>query len=464
MTGLRFGGSARRPGRARAVRARPHLRRAGLVAAAVLLGTSACTAQPAGAAQPKRRAFPGAVGWAAFTPGGRGGAILRVTTLAARGPGSLAEAIATKGPRIIVFEVGGVIDLGCKSVGITRPFVTVAGQTAPSPGITIVRGGVGIATHDVIVRHVRVRPGEAGRAKRSGWEVDAIATSAGARDVIVDHCSCTWATDENLSASGPRFEGETVEQWRKATSHRITISNCLIAEGLSRSTHAKGAHSKGSLIHDNATQIAIVGNLYAHNVRRNPLFKGGARGVVVNNFVYNPGSSAAAYGLVLREWGLRKHLAGQMALVGNVLRGGPDTRKGMALLGVRGTCEVFLEDNLATTRDGKPMPMLAGKCTRLDAPPLWPEGLKPLPAGRVRKHVLANAGARPWDRDEIDRRILREAATGGGRIIDSEQDVGGYPAPKPTRAKFVPAQWDLATMTRREEKTSRDAGDSGDGR
>ena len=95
-------------------------------------------------------AFPGAQGWAAHTPGGRGGKIIRVTTLAADGPGSLLEALNTKGPRIVVFEVGGVIDLGRREIKVTEPYLTLAGQTAPSPGITVIKGGFQIEAHDVI--------------------------------------------------------------------------------------------------------------------------------------------------------------------------------------------------------------------------------------------------------------------------------------------------------------------------
>lgn len=208
------------------------------VAAVVFL---ACSVAPAAAEAPL--AFPGAQGWAARTPGGRGGQLLRVTTLAADGPGSFAAALQTPGPRIIVFEVGGVIDLGGKSVKITEPNLTIAGQTAPSPGITFIRGGFDIATHDVIVQHIRVRPGEAGYGKGSGRDFDAISVIAG-HDVIVDHCSLTWATDENLSASGPRFTGKTPDEWRRGTSHRITFSNNLIAEGLARSTHARASIRK----------------------------------------------------------------------------------------------------------------------------------------------------------------------------------------------------------------------------
>ena len=108
-------------------------------------------------------AFPGAVGWAAQTPGGRGGRILRVTNLNASGPGSLREAIEAQGPRIVVFEVGGVIDFGRTVLDIREPYLTIAGQTAPSPGITIIRGGIDIRTHDVILRHLRIRTGVDGQ-------------------------------------------------------------------------------------------------------------------------------------------------------------------------------------------------------------------------------------------------------------------------------------------------------------
>ena len=403
-----------------------------------------------------KEAFPGAQGWAAYTPGGRGGRIVRVTTLDRDGPGSFAEAVRAAGPRIIVFEVGGVIDLDRRTVNIGEPYVTIAGQTAPSPGITFIRGGIGIQTHDVVVQHIRVRPGEAGAAKKSGWEVDGIATS-GACNVIIDHCSCTWSTDENLSASGPRFEGETVEQWRQGTSRCITFSNNIIAEGLANSTHGKGRHSKGTLIHDNATEIAIIGNLYAHNRERNALFKGGARGVVVNNYIYDPGARAIHYALVPSEWGDRERVAGQVVVVGNVLRYGPSTVADLPLLYARGDapCDVTLRDNIIYDRDGRRRrtdaagEALGPRCRLLDAPPLWPPELEPLPAGRVREYVTRHAGARPWDRDAIDKRIVTEALRGTGRIIDSEQEVGGYPRLKPTRASFDPDQWDLDHLTRR---------------
>ncbi len=196
---------------------------------AALAALVACSepAPPAPSAPKGKLAFPGALGWAATTPGGRGGQILKVTTLNADGPGSFLAALNTPGPRIIVFEVGGVIDLGQKEYKITEPFLTVAGQTAPSPGTTFIRGGFGVATHDVVIRHIRVKVGDAGAPKKSGWEADALSISGG-HDVIVDHCTLTWATDENGSISGPRFKGRrrmSGVKTPRATSPTATTSS-----------------------------------------------------------------------------------------------------------------------------------------------------------------------------------------------------------------------------------------------
>jgi hypothetical protein len=173
-----------------------------------------------------------------------------------------------------VFEVGGVIDLGRSTLEVREPFVTIAGHTAPSPGITLIRGGMDVRTHDVIIEHIRIRPGDNGEPRASGFAEDSISTVA-ARNVVVDHCSLTWAVDENLSASGPRFTGATPCEWQAGTSANILFSNNLLAEGLADSTHPKFEHSKGSLIHDNIQNIWIYRNVYAHNFERNPLFKGG---------------------------------------------------------------------------------------------------------------------------------------------------------------------------------------------
>ncbi len=397
-------------------------------------------------------AFPGATGAAATTPGGRGGEIVRVTTLAASGPGSFLEAAQKSGRRTVVFEVGGVIDLGESTVKITEPYLTIAGQTAPAPGITLIRGGIDIMAHDVVVRHIRVRPGDGGRARLSGSDYDAISTIA-AHDVIVDHCSLTWATDENLSASGPRFTGNSPEEWRKGTSHRITFSNNIIAEGLADSVHVKGEHSKGSLIHDNVTDILIIGNLYAHDKERSPLFKGGVRGAIVNNLIYDPGQRAIHYNLIAEEWGDHPYQTGEMLIIGNVLRGGQSTPSDLPLVTIGGSGDVAIheQDNLAVDRWGRPLPLRGVYTTApikiLELPAARIPGVRPMPARAVQDHVIRNAGAFP--RDATDARIVADTIEGRGYIIDSQSERGGYPKDAPTHQSFDPAKWDLDTMTAR---------------
>ena len=401
-------------------------------------------------------AFPGALGWAAQTPGGRGGRIIRVTTLASEGPGSLREAIEAEGPRIVVFEVGGVIDLEKKTLVLRNPFITIAGQTAPSPGITLIRGGMDIRGHDVVVQHLRIRPGSAGGEWMSGWDEDGIAT-VGAYNVIIDHCSLTWATDENLSASGPRFTGSTPEEWRRGTSHNITFSNNLNGESLAYSTHSKGEHSKGSLIHDNVTGLLIVGNLYAHNYERSPLFKGGVHGVIVNNLIYNPGPRAIHYNLAPEEWGTVPFEVGKMTVIGNVLRAGPSTPSehlAFMMIGGAGDVEYYGRDNIAVDQIGRPLPMFGSYTTtgariiQTRRPPVWWEGVTPMPAVDVQRAVLSQVGARPWDRDMRDVLLIAEVAEGRGEIIDHEREVGGYPAAvEATRKPFNPDDWDLRFMT-----------------
>lgn len=388
-----------------------------LAASSIVLAVSTVDAEPAWETPP---------GWT-DTHGGDGGKVMRVTTLAASGAGSFAEAVMAKGPRIIEFDVAGIIDLGGRSLKISNSKITISGETAPSPGITLINGGLGVSANDVIIRHLRIRPGAGKRTNKSGWEVDSLATNA-AHDVIVDHCSITWGTDENLSASGPRFEGRTPDEWRKNTSHRITFSHCIIGECLHDSTHAKGPHSKGSLIHDNTSEIAILGNLYISNDDRNPLFKGGARGVVVNNLIQNPGRRVMQYALNAGEWKGREWQRGEMVVVGNVARRGPSTPASTPFIDAVGPCDLHLHDNLYCDVSGAALPVKVsdsdGKLNLVKNPPPWPSRLEAKPASETTKWVLSNAGARPWDRDEIDHRLVEEARTNGGRIIDHESEAG----------------------------------------
>lgn len=393
-------------------------------------------------------------GWAQ-TEGGSGGQILKVTTLSSSGPGSLREALMAPGKRIIVFEVGGVIDLQGQSWKVKEPFLTIAGQTAPYPGITLIKGELEIETNDVIVQHLMFRPGEFGRPKRSGGDHDGLNTTNGASRIIVDHCSFSWATDENLSASGPRFKGKDPAEWRLNTSHQITFSHNLIYEGLAESVHLKGEHSKGSLIHDNATDIFIFGNIYASNVERNALFKGGVYAAMVNNLIYNPGARAVHYNLVAHEWIGYPYQTGRVTLVGNVYRQGPNTKPHVPFftLGGDGDVELYLADNIAQDRHGQPVPMVgrytSGNARMIEAKtPRLPQQTTYIPPQQLESELMLKVGARPWSRDPIDFKQLSDIAEDRGTIIDSEtENAHGMPKYKATFKKFDLSFWNLRDMS-----------------
>lgn len=387
------------------------------------------------------------------TDGGAGGRIIRVTTLAMDGPGSLKEAIAAKGARIIVFEVGGAIDLERSTLRIREPHLTIAGQTAPSPGITILRGGIDVQTHDVKISHLRVLTGVDGQPKRSGWEADALSTVA-ARNVVIENNTFMWAIDENMSASGPRFTGENVADWRQGTSRNVIFRLNIAAEGLADASHPKGEHSKGSLVHDNATGIVFDRNIWAHNVERSPLVKGGAQVLMVNNLIYDPQHRAVHYNLMDLEWADHKPVTGEITAVGNVMRAGNSTDDGLPflMLGGVGDLAYFGRDNIAVDRLGAPLPQFGrygettAKLIVAEEPLVDLSGYEILPSREVETTLLATAGARPWDRGSEEIRVLFFIAEGRGEVIDSEDEVGGYPAIEAASAQFVESDWDITTM------------------
>ena len=222
-------------------------------------------------------AFPKAQGFAKYAKGGRKGEVLFVTNLNNDGNGSLRKALEYTKPRTIIFNVGGVIELN-NNISINHPFVTIAGQTSPGNGIILKGAGLYINTNDVIIQHIRIRPGD-GSTGQNYDDRDGIDIGKDAQDVILDHISVQWAIDENIS-----FWDEPIN---------ITVQNSIIGEALHNSKHSKGAHSMGILIGDNSKNISILNNLFISNNDRNPRLKGGAEASFVNNIVYNWGMIAA---------------------------------------------------------------------------------------------------------------------------------------------------------------------------
>lgn len=348
-------------------------------------------------------AIPGAQGFGTATPGGGGGQVYRIKSLAAGGPGSLREALEATGPRIILFEVAGNIFLR-EMLVIDQPFVTVVGQSAPSPGITLRGAGIRIQTHDVALQHLRIRIGDdpAGPSPGSRDGLQVIGSSA--YNIVADHLSISWAIDENISVT--------------RGAHDVTISNCLVSEGLNRSLHPEGAHSMGILVGEGCHRIAIIRNLLAHNGERNPRIKGDTSVLAVNNLAYNSGGNA--FVVVGSEDG-----PSLVSLVGNVFLPGPDSPQEIKAIHFssrhKASSRIYLRDNLlGGKRAFAPSAFLAL------SPLVWHYSVKVYAARRIERLLPHQAGARPWERDGTDRRIAREVLMRSGRIIDSPNDVGDW--------------------------------------
>jgi len=319
--------------------------------------------------------------------------VLRVTSLDSEGPGTLRAAVEDGRSRVVVFEVGGVVDLGGKSLTVRNPHLVLAGQTAPDPGITLIRGSLTVETFDVVIQHIAVRLGD-------GAGADDSLGARRAHDVVFDHCSATWAVDENLSVSGPADESGP-------TSHDVTLRSCIIAEGLMHANHPKGPHSMGTLIHDGVRNVTITGCLFAHNNERNPRLKGGTTARVTGNVMYDWGSACLGAGAK----GNQKMLAQAEAVVeDNVAIAGPSTKDPELVKSLDIGGRLTVRNNVFVPR-GAPIPPAVDR-------------------------ILRDVGSRPWNRDPIDARIVQSVRERTGRIIDSQKDVGGYPVRPATRRKL----------------------------
>jgi pectate lyase len=224
-------------------------------------------------------AFPGAEGGGANSTGGRSGDVYEVTNLNDSGSGSLRYGLENaSGPLTIIFKVGGTIQLSSTLSVDNKSDITIAGQTAPGDGITI--GGANMTqgllffrnADNITVRYVRLRKGGDIAVSQTG---DCVSIGKNCSDIIFDHCSISWATDENFTIWAD--DGESKE---------ITMQWCISSEG-------QMSHSCGFLAgsNDNAedmTDISVHHNLFTHNNNRNPLLKVKS-GDIINNIAYNWG-------------------------------------------------------------------------------------------------------------------------------------------------------------------------------
>jgi len=364
------------------------------------------------------KAFVGAEGFGTDTPAGRGGQVIKVTNLNDSGTGSLRAALDAVGPRTIVFDVGGTIRLS-SDLSIRNPYVTIAGQSAPSPGITLRGAGIRVGTHDVLVRHLRIRVGDDPDGP-SPINRDALQVSTpGVYNVVIDHISASWAIDEDMST------------WYEVSD--ITFSNCIISEGLQDSLHPEGPHSKGLLIGTGAKNISVIGNLLAHNYERYPRINGNTSAVVFNNLMYDAGNGYEYISIGSADG---PSLA---SVVGNVFIDGPSSPAGMKAVKVQSVSPVGTRVYQADNRYSGTIYSGTSSVTASSSP-LDLSLFTIRPSNTVETNVLAGAGARPLDRDVVDERIIYEVQTRTGRIIDAVSDVGGWPSePSSFREFVVPA-------------------------
>lgn len=400
-------------------------------------------------------AFPGAQGFGSRTPGGRKGQVILVTNLNDSGPGSFRAACEAQGPRMVVFRVSGIIDLDSPVV-IREPYVTIAGQSAPGDGICLRRFGLSISTHDVVLRFLRSRPGDV-----SGREVDAIAIGGESRRVIVDHCSASWSVDECLSPSGAIAD--------------VTVQWSIISEGLNHSVHRKGAHGYGSLVRA-VGGVSLHHNLWAHQSARNPRL-GDNYGKppypvfdVRNNVMYDYGAICS---------GLTGDIL-SVNYVGNYIQPGPSSnrRRGPIVLTEQAQAAYWVAGNVVAGRpeltadntklfdrteaDGR-------KLVTLQARPFEVPAVATTTAEAAYAAVLARAGASLPERDAVDARIVAEVSSGAGAIIDSQWEVGGWPAYRSRRPPAdrdrdgMPDAWERARGLNPDDAADAAADRDGDG-
>lgn len=372
--------------------------------------------------------LPGAEGFGARAKGGVDGKVIWVTNLNADGPGSLRAAVDTPGPRIVKFKVAGTIELKRDTLGIGQPFrqqwrarteagevpgpspysyLTVDGASAPSPGITI-SGKLSIAcgASHIILRHLRIR--ENGYVSRAA--ADCITVTDGCTDILIDHCSLTWARDE------------TVNFWGSCSD--MTLQWCIV-EGY-------GPHGYGFLNGAGTDRITVHHNLIPHNMARSPRI-GGNVGRFADRTFPNPHPIIDVQNNVIYNWhnvgATTIDFAAHVNLVRNLYLPGPSTDPSKLCITMTKKSVLYLEGNISPNRPDDEHDEWADAGHFGEAPEYesisgpWEEGLRaeqPFPAPPVAMHtveearelVLAQAGA--WPRDPIDAGIIRTVLDGTG--------------------------------------------------
>ena len=382
--------------------------------------------------QAQQLAFPSAEGFGRYATGGRGGIVYTVTNLNDDGEGSLRKGVLKDGPRTIVFAVSGTIELE-RPLDINKGDLTIAGQTAPGDGITIKGYPVAVKDDNVIIRYMRFRMGDIKGTADDSFK------GRGVKNVILDHCSVSWATDENASFYQNK---DFTMQW------------CIIAEALNSSVHSKGDHGYGGIW--GGENVTFHHNLIANNYSRNPRFSGSKttenlEGEFVdfrNNVIYNWEDNSIYGGE-----------NGRYNIVNNYFKPGPATEDEERIVEpydpygkfyVHGNfveCSKQVSENNWNGGVQGDDPEAA----RVNEPFDINNNVDTQDARKAMDLVMKKAGA-SLKRDAVDIRIINEARSGkatyGNGIIDSQEQVGGWPklksgtAPKDSDEDGMPDAWE----------------------
>ncbi len=384
-------------------------------------------------AETKVAAFPGAEGGGKYATGGRGGEVYYVTNLNDSGTGSFRDAVS-KSNRIVVFKVGGTIEL--KSDVVVKSNVTVAGQTAPGGGgITLKNYKIGLGGSNIILRYVSSRPGERGTSA----DYDAFGGSDGS-NCIVDHCSIGWANDE---------------QWGLYSNNDYnTVQWSIIGPSNSFSYHSKGIHGFGIMF--GKSNCTMHHNMVVHNVSRN--FRGKVQGTGTADFVNN----------VIYDWGYQTAYGtiGHMNYVGNYLKIGNSTGGGYNYINIDSTTKpenfgLYLTGNKMVNTNGTDYKTLSSnnwtgitygssngrnednvKSTTPYSIMIDGENVsmaaKAESADAAYEHVLSYAGAgiNATSRPAIDQQVMYEAKTGTGTLTGARPYSEASSSQKTTLDKY----------------------------
>ncbi len=373
-------------------------------------------AEPKDLPQAKIPAFPGAWGGGMYSFGGRGGRVFVVTNLNDSGPSTFREACEAGGPRIVVFNVAGIIRLK-ERIRIRAPYITIAGGTAPGDGVCVAGDTVELETHDVVIRHMRFRRGETWVGDRN----DSIGGNP-TGNIMIDHVSASWGLDENMSMYRHMYQPPGVGKELKLPTVNITIQNSIFSEALNTYHHAFGSTIGGlnSTFHH---------NLWACNTGRNPSVGMYGDFTLANNVLFNwvhrtvDGGDHMSYYSIISNYfkpGPATPLGAPIAY--RVLK--PESERSKTVVDHFGKAYVagnIVEGNARVTADnwdGGVQPDVRAKSLaqvlaeiRTNAP--YPHApLRIESADRAYATVLAAAGATLPRRDSVDERIIKSARSG----------------------------------------------------